>query len=343
MTVDWLCLSLTPRRTVTKTALGLARFLPFYQVFQKPPSLIEMAVCQLRNRRQSTLQSNESSHGRVQDTHASNVENDNELSRQVSANHEFKPRALLFINHYTGMGSLSTHRPDRSTVGSHVQRVIRRKKRMSTEFKLRPVMKGGVRSGFFFGRVKTTERPLLQSQRPPYAKKDCYTVYRVGKGPRPVSVKVRPQKNASSNKVKNKASLTMLRSPSSNHCELGTKIGDIDIRELLTESRVTGTIFCYCELWQDTPSSTAWTNFKALMMTLDVQTKRFSSQDSSQSTHRVSSIFDGPFNVRHLKLGSSSPFSLSALQSRKLWLPLSSIVLSPQDLVFRLHPAIKSC
>ena len=77
----------------------------------------------------------------------------------------FHPKAVLFINHYATDGAHEVHRPNRSTVGSHVQRVIRHNKRINAEFRLKPAILREIRSGYHVGRVGINRAPSIQNQR----------------------------------------------------------------------------------------------------------------------------------------------------------------------------------
>jgi hypothetical protein len=52
-------------------------------------------------------------------------------------------RTVLFINHYSIDGAGKSHGPDRRTIGTHVQRIIRVQKRVDAEVKLRSRISDG--------------------------------------------------------------------------------------------------------------------------------------------------------------------------------------------------------
>ena len=63
----------------------------------------------------------------------------NQRRNIVKSNDSSQDGMLLFVNHHLVNGSQNICRPDRRIVGSHVQRVIRKRKRLSAEIRLMPV------------------------------------------------------------------------------------------------------------------------------------------------------------------------------------------------------------
>jgi hypothetical protein len=59
-------------------------------------------------------------------------------------------RSVLFINHYSIDGTGQAHGPDRKTVGTHVQRIIRVRKRLDAEVKLKSRTSDGSLLAFRF-------------------------------------------------------------------------------------------------------------------------------------------------------------------------------------------------
>lgn len=61
-----------------------------------------------------------------------------ERSNVLKSNDSSQDGMLLFVNQHLVKGSQTVCRPDRRIVGSHVQRVIRKRKRLSAEIRLMP-------------------------------------------------------------------------------------------------------------------------------------------------------------------------------------------------------------
>lgn len=84
----------------------------------------------------------------------------------LTTKNTFQEGHLLFINHHIiNGGSQNVHRPDRSTVGSHVQKVIRKKKQLSTTLRLMPRIIAPVRFEHRLKNVKREDGDMLDGRR----------------------------------------------------------------------------------------------------------------------------------------------------------------------------------
>ena len=79
-----------------------------------------------------------------------------------------KPRsqdkAILFINHYTIGETQGVDRPDRKTISSHVQKVIRQTKLVDASIRLKPAACGGISSDCHAGRTRGDQGRLLRGR-----------------------------------------------------------------------------------------------------------------------------------------------------------------------------------
>lgn len=82
--------------------------------------------------------------------------------------------SLLFINNHITNGSQNVHRPDRRTVGSHVQRVIRKRKQLNTTLRLMPRIIAPVNFEHRSKNSKGDERSLLDGRRSLSGRDSCH-------------------------------------------------------------------------------------------------------------------------------------------------------------------------
>lgn len=206
-----------------------------------------MAVCPSSSGRDIKTRSKRVLCQRFRYSHATNLESRHKQPNPVHGKKHPQQRAVLFINHYAASGSQEVHRPNRSIVGSHVQRVIRHNKRMNAEFRLRPAVLGDIRSGYLFGEVGVDERPHALDRWSLHSKDDRRIASNLAATPRHHSTHELLGKGDSPTHAEDKIVLARLRSLSPRERGPATDIGGSVATDEDSGSSIAGTVMRYCE------------------------------------------------------------------------------------------------
>ena len=180
-------------------------------------------------------------------SHTMNLESRSNQNSSVHGNKHSRQRAVLFINHYVARGSHEVHRPNRSIVGSHVQRVIRHKKQINAKFKLRPAIFRHIQTGCLFGQVRVDDAPHGQGRWSSNSKESRCISPSLTETPRHPLVNESLPKKDPPTSAADKSPLAWLQPPRPEARNAGTGIGGPGVLDEDLGSSIAGTAFQYCE------------------------------------------------------------------------------------------------